>query len=273
MTVVYEDISFTYSGGASNTDASQSLGGDSSDYIISDQRLFPDVTPTEATNGLIDYRCFYVHNQNEFDTLYNAEVLVYFVVPGDVTIQMGVYINNERQNLVVLNYATVTSGTFTLTYTDIAGTHDVVVNWDTDMDMVSNNIQGQLQTISGLEEITVTPTVSGSDITFEINFVGTAGHRYHDLLEISSNDLSPTETISVTRSVAGGPINSVATEIDVGTTIPSGVTFYSSGTAYTCGEFRGLDSVPIWIRRTVPAGSEAIENDGFTFRLFGNPIA
>lgn len=282
MTVSSDDITFTYSGGESNTDAEQSLGGDSSDYIIPDQRLFSDVTPTQATNGLIDYRCFYVHNQNELDTLHNARVSVYFVVPGDVTVQMGVYVSDERQNITVLNYADITSGTFTLTYTDVNGAHDVVVDWDTDMDMVSNNIQGQLQSIDGLEDITVTPSagtvITEGDIAtpyilFEINFIGSAGSRYHDLLEVSSNDLSPTETVTVTRSVYGGPINSVAAEIDISTTTPTGVTFYTSGTSYTIGELRAFDAVPIWVKRTVPAGSEAIENDGFTFRLFGNPIA
>ena len=63
-------------------------------------------------------------------------------------------------------------------------------------------------------------------------------------------------------------INSTAELIDVETTPPTNVTFSSSG--FTVGTFRSMDIIPVWVKRTVAAGSTAIENDGFVLRLTGN---
>lgn len=275
MPITQTDITFTYSGGGSNSDPDESLGGESSSIPITSQALFSDVSPEESESGLVDYRCFYLHNENVSDSLYEAAVEI-VQTSGSATIQIGVYENDETQSITILSPGSVVSGDFTLTYTDALGDHNLVVAWDSNVDTWGDNLQTALRAIAGLEEVVVFVLfVDGSPsyLIFQIHFAGTAGQRYHDLIAMSSNDLSPATTVSISRNIAGGPINSEATEIDVATTLPNGVTFLDPDEALELGELKSLDSVPIWIKRTVPAGSEASEGDNFTFRLSGKPVA
>lgn len=270
MTIESSDITFTYSGGSSNTDPNESLGGESSSQVITSQRLFSDVTPAQSTNGLIDYRCFYLHNEHEVDSLYECVLEIASVIESDVDVTLGIYSSNERQTLTILNATFVSSGSFVLTYTDIDGDHDLSVNWNSNFSTWASNLQTAIRSISNLENVTVSASTSGLNLTFEIDFVGSASKRYHDLLVIKTNSLFPTTSMAIIKSVNGGPINNEAPEIDVSTTAPTDVTFVSS--QVSIGDLRPLDQVPVWIKRTVPANAEAVEDDGFTFRLAGNPI-
>lgn len=275
MPITQNDITFTYSGGNSNSDPDESLGGESSSIPISSQTLFSDVSPEESEGGLIDYRCFYLHNENVSDSLYETTIEI-VQTSGNSIIQIGVYENNEKQIITVVSPETITNGSFTLTYTDALGDHNFVVHWNSDVDVWGNNLQTALRTIAGLEDVVVTTFFtdgSSSSIIFEIEFAGTAGQRYHDLISMYSNNLSPATTVGISRLVAGGPINSEATEIDIATTIPNEVSFYDPHEILEIGELKSLDSVPIWIKRTVYAGEEASEGDNFTFRLSGRPVA
>lgn len=278
MAILGTDISFTFSGGSSNSDSDASLGGESSSIPITSQRLFSDVTPDQSTDGFVDYRCFYLHNENVSDSLYNSELSISYTVPGDVVVELGFYTNNERQTLTVLVANAIVSGSFELTYTDVDGDHDFTVAWDAVNSTWASNLQTAIRTVSGLEDVTVNVNSSYVDetiynLTFEIDFIGVAGLRYHDLLAVKTNSLSPATSLGVSRAVSGGPINSEADVIDVSTTIPNGVVFIDPEEVFDIGELKALDSIPIWVRRTVPAGTLASESDGFTFRLAGNPIA
>jgi hypothetical protein len=274
MTVLVTDLVYTFSGGSSNSNPDESLGGDPSIQPILSQRLFSDVSTSQAADGIIDYRCIYLHNANSFDTLFNTQLFVVYTVPGEVTVDLGFYIANERQVMSVLNYVSITSGSFVVTYTDTSGGHDLTVNWDSNPGNWASNFQTALRTVSNLENVTVNANVSLENLTFEIDFVGAAANRAHDLIVLKTNSLSPTTTVGITRSVGGGPTNSIADEIDFATTTPNSPIF--TGTSIEApvviGDFRPLDAVPIWIRRTVPAGTAPIPNDGFTIRVAGNPV-
>jgi hypothetical protein len=91
------------------------------------------------------------------------------------------------------------------------------------------------------------------------------------VLKTGGNNLvaSQTTTISVVKSVSGGPINRIADVIDVDTTTPNNIVF---NTTASVGDIRPLDSIPIWIKRTVPANTPAVENDGFVLRIKGDGI-
>lgn len=273
MAIQSTDVTFTLSGGSSNSDPDASLGGESSVIPISGQRLFSDVTPEESTAGLIDYRCFYLHNENVSDSLHEASLAIIYTAPGPVVVQLGFYSSRERQVLTVLNSSSITSGSLELTYTDATGDHDFTVNWNSDSSIWAAAIQAGLNAISGLEDVIVTDYAASSNITFEIEFFGTSDLRFHDLLAVKTNSLSPTTSVGISRAVAGGPINSESDEIDVSTTIPNGIVFIDDSEFFDIGELKSLDSVPIWVKRTVPEGTEASESDGFTFRLSGKPVA
>lgn len=273
MALSSTDITFTFSGGTTNSDPDESLGGDPSVQPIINKRLFDNVTDTETKLGMTDYRCFYVNNESNIDSLYNALIYVAYTVPGDVTVQLGFDFDNERQNLTITNATFITGGSVTLTYVDTSN-HDVVFNWDSDLSVWSDNLQTAIRAITNLEDVTVSGYPSGSSVTFEIDFVGVASKRYHDplALKIGGNNLvsSQTTTIVVVKSVSGGPINRVADVIDVDTTTPNNLVFFE--TTVSVGDIRPLDSIPIWVKRIVPANTPAIENDGFVLRIKGDGI-
>jgi len=272
MSLSISDITFTFSGGSINSDPNNSLGGEPSVQPILNKRLFDDVSNAETKSGVIDYRCFYVNNESNVDSLYNALIYVAYTVPGEVTVQLGFDLSNERQNLTVANATSITSGSFTLTYTDTSN-HDIIVNYDANLSIWSGNLQTAIRSIANLEDVTVSGLLSGSSATFEIDFVGAASKRHHEVLVLKAggNNLvsSQLTTISAAKSVNGGPINRVADVIDVDTTNPNNIVFDSTASV---GDIRPLDSIPVWIKRIVPVNTPAIENDGFVLRIKGDGI-
>lgn len=278
MSISTNDITFTFSGGSFNNDPEQSLGGEPSVQPILDKRLFSNISQEQSASGFMDYRCFYLNNDNISDAIFNAKLYVSYIVPGDVTVKLGFISNNERQTFTILDATAVTGGSVDLTYIDADSEYDVAVAWNADFAVWTNNLQTALQSIPNLEDVVVNAIqsdgFSGSNLIFEINFLGSSSMRFHDLIVVKTNSLSPATTIGVTRTISGGPINSAAGEIDVSTTIPYSVNFIETSYAepFLIGDLRPLDSIPVWVRRTVPIGSVAIENDSFTFRLSGNPI-
>jgi len=120
--------------------------------------------------------------------------------------------------------------------------------------------------------VTVTGSqIPGNPLTFQVDFVTKAGNRFHDIMETLnitlSNPSNPQPTATVQKTSNGSPVNSEADSIDIDTTAPNNVTF--DATDAVLGEMKGLDIIPIWIRRTIPAGSGAIETDGFILRVAG----
>ncbi len=73
------DVSFVLSGGSSNLNPKKSLGGASSAYFISNLRnnlLDTAEFDKNSQNNIIDYRAFYIFNDNQYNTLYNVKVWI-----------------------------------------------------------------------------------------------------------------------------------------------------------------------------------------------------
>lgn len=259
------DISFTFSGGSSNSNANNSLGGESSNHFIG-KRIFSDISINQARVGKIDYRCFYLHNDHATETIINPEISVVYTQNGDSTVELGFLFANDIQTVTVTNADLITSGYFTV--------NDIIVNWNSDLTTWASNFQTGLRTLYYLADVTVTASESGSSVIFEVIFDGTAGNRFHEIMEIENN-LSPgSVNITVAKTTDGSPVNNTTDEIDVETTTPFNITFYSE--PIEIGDIRPLDSIPIWLKRTVPPNSGALIDDGFTLRIRGsaglNPI-
>ena len=97
------DIAIVLSGGETNIDPNASIGGIPSTTPLQDNiidNLFGDVAPTDATNGLTDYRCFYVFNDASA-ALYNIQLYVNGIATGGSAIQLGVDQSDEIQRLTV----------------------------------------------------------------------------------------------------------------------------------------------------------------------------
>jgi hypothetical protein len=72
MPVEQGDIQYRLSGGSANNNPDNSLGGAISSVSIvnaSFENMFDSISNAEATVGDIEYRCFYVRNDNETDEL------------------------------------------------------------------------------------------------------------------------------------------------------------------------------------------------------------
>lgn len=274
MPVSPTDISLTFSGGGTNIYPDLSLGGEPSVQPILGNRLFDDIAETETLDGMIDYRCFYLNNDSSVYTFYDCQLSIFYTSAGEVTVELGFDFTNERQNITIINGSSVTGGSFTIQYTDYDGVHELVISHDSSLAVWSNNLQTALRTIINLDEVVVSASASGSDFIFEIDFLGKAGNRFHETIALKSggNNLisSLSTSIAIVKTVNGGPINRIADEIDADTTIPHDIVFSSS--EVSLGDLRPLDSVPIWLKRTVPANAQAVENDGFTFKLKGSAV-
>lgn len=274
MTVSATDISLTFSGGGTNIYPDLSLGGEPSVQPILGNRLFDDVAESETQNGMIDYRCFYLNNESPVYTFYDCLLSIYYTLAGEVTVELGFDFTNERQNITISNGTAVTGGSFTIQYTDYDGVHELAIAHDNSLAVWSGNLQTALRTIINLDDVVVSASTSGSDCIFEIDFLGKAGNRFHETIALKSggnNLTSPVATsIAIVKTVNGGPINRIADEIDADTTIPHDIIF--SSTEISLGDLRPLDSVPIWLKRVVPANAQAVENDGFTFKLKGSAV-
>lgn len=71
MPIIASEIQYRLSGGAANAAAASSLGGAKSSNAIPGS-LFDDVSGAESASGDVEYRCFYVHNNNASLALQNA---------------------------------------------------------------------------------------------------------------------------------------------------------------------------------------------------------
>lgn len=275
------DISINLSGGSTNTSSEASLGGEPSVYPISAERLFPDVSTDQTTSGFEDYRCVYVSNNSPDGTLYQAVLFTEYKADSDVIINLGFIEINERQTITISGINKITDGSFTIAYSDYEGGTSLEVDWDPDVSIWASNLQAALRSIERLKDVTVSASVSTNTVIFEINFVGYSQKRHHDLIQEVSNDLvldspQPSEgIISISRNVAGSPINSIAEEIDLPTTTPFGVSFQSydsRSNSYQIEELRPGDVLPVWIRRTVPVNSRGLENDGVSIKIEGKAL-
>lgn len=269
------DITYNLSGGASNSDPDASLGGDISNFTISLERLFDNVTPDETLEGLTEYRCIYIKNNSTIASLYNSEIYISYKVTSDVLVYLGFESSkNERQTINVTSDVSITGGYITIDYEDANGdTHSVNANWNANDSIWASNIESALNSIVGLEDVTV--TVTGTQ-EFEVNFVGRSSKRYHNILNTEDNLIYPsgTVTINVEKNVSGTPINTTSDTIDVEATTPNGINFnyYTISNTYSIGNLLPSEYVPMWIKRVVPPGASGVEDDGITIRIIGASV-
>jgi hypothetical protein len=272
MTIAISDIKYLYSGGVSNTNQNLSLGGSPSIYQVTNNLLFDNVTALQSSAGATDYRCIYITNDNATDSLYNATIYISYETPGTVNVQLGFLTQDDRQYVNISNFATITGGTITLTYTDTSS-HNFTFSYNSDISVFSSNFQTAITAIGGLEDVTVAGSASLGSVVFEINFLGGSANRYHETLSENANNLTYTGSapvVSIVKSVDGSPINREAESIDFETITPTSVLF--SDSPYIIEELKGLDIIPVWVKRVVSANTVAVENDGFTLKIKGNAV-
>lgn len=270
-------LGFLYSdpsGAGTNTDPAKSLGGAPSNFPINGSTIFANVSDSEANSGSIHYRCIYVVNDDPAYNVYSASLSIINDVAGGASVSLGFKVADEIQAVTLTNFSTITGGFLDVVYTRET-TYPLTVNWNATPSTFATNFKTQLNSIDGLEDVNVTASYdSGLDIiTFQINFIQSAGSRYHELLDVQSTNITYTGSMPIPdaqKEVNGSPINTETVDIDSENTTPNGITF--NYTTFNMNTFRGLDVLPVWIRRIVPSGTSALKNDGFTLRAQGTSI-
>ena len=267
MAISLSDIEFFLSGGSSNSNSMFSIGGLPSGFVILGtlNNLFPNITSEQAESGRTDYRCFYVFNGSETDSLFDSQISLESQDAGGSNVQIGVERSTEIQRLGIVGPAYF--GSLTLRY----GSQVFVANWGTSAGEFETNLQAGLVAL-GLGGVSVSTELNVNNYAFTISFSGASDNRSHPLLEVVQNGLlaPSTPTVSISRVSSGSPVNSVATQLSVDTVPPARVSF--SGSGINVGTLGPGDGLPVWVRRTTPARTEYQERDGFNFRISGRPF-
>jgi hypothetical protein len=279
MATSFQDISIVLSGGAGNSNPNNAIGGDPSTSVIVSgiNNLFENISPDEISEGLTDYRCFYVFNDGD-STIYDIRVWIESEVDLGSTVFLGIDSKDETQRITI--EGTITGGYFILQYATVTGnvtTGNILFNsdvavWGANIASALNAlIDSNSELVLGDVEVIPTPTPSG--VSFEILFKNEDGSKSHSQLALapSGNNLigPPTPTISISVIQGGSPVNTSAPSLDVATTTPTGVFFvYPEKTSpILIPKLRPFDGFPIWVKRVTEATAEPVENDGFRFAL------
>lgn len=268
MTLTSSDITFVYSGGANNTNPSNSIGGNPSINSINGtlNNLFSNVNREDSEAGFTDYRCFYIFNNSETEALFNVSVFFESQIDGISSCELGV---SKSTDVQILSLSAIpTSGSFTLKYDNHTTGN---INWNNNSLIFEKNIQDALNDLDVLSGVVVQ---SLSSTGFSISFLGDDNNRNHSLLTTGSVNLSPSTTISFIKNGEGQPINSIAPLLATSKTPPYSVNFYPTDefNKILVGDLLPGDGVPIWIKRTTIGSISNDQTNGFTFRLNGNLV-
>jgi hypothetical protein len=279
MTLQNDDIKLFYSGGGSNNDPDSSIGGAISNYVLSSNRIFDNVSAAQNTAGYTDYRCVYFNNINSTDTLLNAGIYVDSQVSGGASITIGIEVNNDRQDIYIANAGSVSSGTVTLQFYDFFTDANIQFSFahDLNISIWASNFQTSIRSISGLEQVTISGSYLGTTAYFSVNFIGTSSKRYFESLEVvslSQSFVDVNATFTLQKVFDGGPKLKTATEIASEINAPNNITFVetSSSSPLLIGNLKPTEYLPVWIKRTVVAGVNSMENDGFSLKIKGEII-
>jgi hypothetical protein len=278
MTTTASDLSVVLSGGISNINPNLSLGGDPSSTPVLNgllNNLFDDVTSTDASVGVEDYRCIYIFNDGD-TTIWNVKLFVTENVSNSSYMELGIYEYNETQRITIIG--PMTGGQLVLLYKGRTFT----VPYDPDLGVMSTTLQTELQnlTINNFSDqkffkkvFVIAQAVANNTFIFDVKWLEKDAKRNFDKisLDFGGNQLTPSGNVDVsfTTTQEGSPVNSIANEISLETNPPGNIGFFvpSEISPIIIPFLDPNDGFPLWIKRTVPTGAAAQDNDGFTLRI------
>jgi hypothetical protein len=271
MTISSDNISFVLSGGSNNSNPKLSIGGQPSSTPIlgSINNLFSNITSEEASAGKTDYRCFYVFNDSQSDTLYSSKIYIFSKASfSSSKIEIGIATAIDRQSIEIIG--PISSGSVVLAYEQRSAT----VSWGGSPSNFQNNLLSQLASI-GLSGITSVLLSSGNTHLFSIAFEGALKNKNHSKLAVQQNNLvgSGTPVVTIRKTSEGQPINSIAPLVASEKATPSGVVFSQANSInpISIGSIGPGEGFPVWVKRTTPTGASFKQNEYFTIRLLGSP--
>lgn len=266
-----QSLTFVLSGGVINQDPDLSLGGPPSPTIIDDSvnNLFADVTGTQTNLGFIDYRCYYIFNDNDDDYV-NFSVWIDTQGTEGSFCEVGITNQNEKQDITFVN---VSGGDFTLS---VDGNETDTIAFTFDPTLMAAGIQTALRDLSNASEVVVAS--SGAN-AYRVEWAGVDANTAYPLLAFGANGLLPDDPLeeaeaTFTRFQSGSPVNLIAPDTGVVTTAPTGVVFSEPdvNSPIVVGTVRAGSGFPVWIRRSTDPETEANANDGVTIKYAGDRV-
>lgn len=269
------DIVLVLTGGSGNSNPNLSLGGEPSATPITGvlNNLFDNISEATALSGQVDYRCIYLFNNNSIDNFYNVKLYLDSIVGSNTNVQLGITSIDEKQTITITG--PVTGGSFTVTFA-VPGNEAQTINpvaYNPDPSLWGGNLQAVINSIPFLSGAEVVVSGDFSARVFNIKF---ADSRNHDLTAVDVFGLTGGSITGSVAKVAGGsPINAIPPLLDVATTPPAGVAFFSPTIAspIEIGTLHPEEGLPIWIKRNSPASAVPASGDGFTLKIAASPIS
>ena len=254
------------SGGESNINPLQSIGGEPSYRIVNPvhylNNMFDNLSNQQMSTGHTNYRCIYVMNRN-VNTLYGTEIYVENNTVEGVNIAVGCDSSTEIQGIKI-DAGAIEGNTFRLSI-ESQETPDIV--FSSDIATCINNIQTAIQTISYFEETTIISAAESMPIPsdnpsrgpiyyYQVTFVGSADHHAIALMVVSQNNLGV--QVNTCRLSHGSPINAIAPKMDFDIIIPNEIVFTTTSelSPLSIGDLQSGDIFAIWVRRQVDATEE-----------------
>jgi len=269
--ITRSDISMVLSGGSTNSIAENSIGGEPSNTVIGSgiNNLFNDLSSAEVESGSIDYRCFYVFNDHELETLYDAKIYISSQASGGSDILLGLKRDNDIQSIHVSSTDPITSGTMTF----LLEGNEIVLGYSPDMGIMRQDLEDAINSYIGYDVTVSVSALTDYNFSFSITF---SGYKYFDLMVYSANDLvtAGTITIDIQKNTDGGPVNTFAEEIANSLITPNGVVFQqatSIDNGIEVASLRPGEGFPIWVKRIITPNASSLQNDNFIFVLIGSP--
>jgi hypothetical protein len=262
------DIVFVFSGGQGNYDPFKSLGGDPSVIEISEisQGLFNSLSDDQLRAGITDYRCFYIFNQNDVDTLYDFSI--YVDNASSISCYVGLQKKNDIQKITLSGSAI--NGNFVLNYNG----DDFTVEFSPNPTQLAINIQQQLIDL-GLLGVIVTAEAKKDYYNILINFEGDAGYKYHPLISLVTNNVSPSAEFFISKIQDGSPVNIIVPKTQNILAAPENIDFeiIRPSNPVSLTSLKPNEGFPVWLKRVVEAGTSKNDALSFQFKIRGRIIS
>jgi len=276
MALTDNNVRIFMSGGLSNSNPDLCLGGEMSTTFFSTPRIFDSILADQTVSGYTDYRCVYINNSSEIDTLYSTDVFIDSEVSGGASVMMGIEPANERQDVYITNASAVASGGFVVMLYDYFtdSNNNILVSHNQNINQWAENFQSSIRSINGLDQVSVTGSYIGTTAYFTVNFIGSSERRYFDSMELvslSQDFLNVNASLSIQKVLNGSPKLKTANEIASEVVVPANVIFVntSSSSPIYVGNVLPAEYFAVWLKRTVVAGVDPLEGDGFTIKIRG----
>lgn len=267
-TMTVEDIEFR--GSSHSVGDIDNLGGTTGAVLPIPplDNLFDDVDGKASRRGLTDYRCIYVRNKHATETLRNVRIFIESQRDGGAQIELGVKLRNEIQKVIITGGKPNEEDSMTLFIHDYLPSF--TVEYDPNITKWVGNFQTEIRAVDRLTDTRVTVASNIAGTVFTVSFVGQVENHQLPLISVISNDLD-NAFINVLADVIGSPVGTIAPTISSETEPPPGIDFMLAlrGNPLKLGDFKPKQGVPLWVKRTIPAGSLAKIKDNFVLMVYG----